>query len=233
MRVGAVLGGVCTVLMAGAAGAGLYSGFGFHAVAAIAVAGAVLAGLGLYHGMSRAIGLRTVVTRQLHDLSRGESDLARQVAQIDRRVADLESRFEAALDRTRVATDPLALELGDLGVLVKELAAKVGVHESALNELVQPQAVQSSRLVLETRPAAPTKPAEPAAAGETPKGGGEEILATVGSGIDGNRGELCLLPIVSLPQRKIRYYEARLGNEPHERLTPADLPAHGKREGAL
>src|SRR5262245_64972976 len=122
MRLGALFVALCMVLIAGSAGAALYFAFGFHAAEAVIVGIAVLTALGLYNSVSTGIGLRTVVSNQLRDLARGNADLARQVAEMGRRVAELESRCDSALDKTRAATDPLAVEISELGTLVKQLA---------------------------------------------------------------------------------------------------------------
>src|SRR6185437_10070631 len=56
---------------------------------------------------------------------------------------------------------------------------------------------------------APTRPPTAAAAGETaPTRNNTQTLAAVRAAVDENRVDIYLQPLVSLPQRKVRYYEA-------------------------
>src|SRR3954465_1841294 len=139
MRLGALFVAFCMVLIAGSVGAALYFGFGFRAAEALIVSIAVLTALGLYNSVSTGLGIRSMAASQMRDLSRGTADMARQVAEMGRRLADLETRFETAIDRTRAATDPLAVEIGELGTLMKQIAESVAIHEAALNELARPE----------------------------------------------------------------------------------------------
>src|SRR5437879_2211675 len=166
MRLGAAFVAICMVLIAGSAGAALYFAFGFNGAEAIIISIAVLTALGLYNSVSTGLGLKTVVSGQLRDLSRGSADLARQVAEMGRRLADLEKRFENALDKTRAATDPIAVEISELGTLVKQIAETVATHEAAFGELARPEPVPETADSAAAEPLAPepARAAEPAAA---------------------------------------------------------------------
>ena len=54
------------------------------------------------------------------------------------------------------------------------------------------------------------------------------------SAIDNNRIDLYLQPVVTLPQRKVRYYEAmtRLRTEDGTLILPSDFLAHAEKSGA-
>jgi cyclic-di-GMP phosphodiesterase, flagellum assembly factor TipF len=61
------------------------------------------------------------------------------------------------------------------------------------------------------------------------------ITTTLRHAIDANRLDLYLQPIVTLPQRKVRFYEAlvRLRTEDGELLTPTDFLSHAESAGLM
>jgi cyclic-di-GMP phosphodiesterase TipF (flagellum assembly factor) len=244
MRLGTVFVAVCIAIIAGSAGAVLYLKFGFSGAEAVTVAVAVLTALVLYNTVSSRIGTRAMVSNQLADLSRGSSDMARQIAEIGRRLAALESKVDNTLDKTRAATDPLAVELGELGTLVKQLAEAVALHETALAERGRARShpAGAGEAAAASRPPATHRPpdagAAPAASAATVAAPGpsqEDMLALIRSAIDANRIDLYLQPIVTLPQRKVRYYEAmsRLRAEKGEVLQAAQFIAQAESGGLM
>ena len=139
MRLGAVFIAVCIVVIAASAGATVYLGFGFSGTEAIIVALAVLTALGLYNTFSTRLGVRSAVGSQLSDLSRSNFELARQVNEIGRRLSGVEGRVESAQQRARAAIDPLAVEISELGTLVRQLAETVATYEARFDELAKPR----------------------------------------------------------------------------------------------
>ena len=136
----------------------------------------------------------------------------------------MESKVEAR-STGRVATaDPLAAEIGELGTLVKQLAETVAGARARADATgaacrgagMPPAAVApAARRVEPAMPAAPPSRRRPREAGReraSPASSGREpataIIALIRSAIDANRIDLYLQPIVTLPQRKVRYYEA-------------------------
>ena len=116
-----------------------------------------------------------------------------------------------------------------LGTLVKQLAETVAAHEIALVGAVKAASAQSAA----SAPARPAPPpglvdavlAEALAVASTPTSpaapkvdrvvGGRfdgmqrgEIVGLIRGALEQNRIDLYLQPIVTLPQRKVRYYEA-------------------------
>jgi len=273
MRLGAIFVAVCMVIIAGSAGAIAYLYLGVSASEAATVGIASLTALALYNTVTTRLGLRTAVGRQLVDLARGVADLAGQVGELGRRLAAMEGKIEGAVGRTRAVTDPLTMEIGELGSLVKQLAEAVASHQTTIDQLSRaPAATPAAVLAIEAlaqrlaaepvtapvlappaevaQPPEPDTPAEaelaaaaPAAAavpsGPTP----EEIearkletaLTSIRNAIDANRVDLYLQPIVTLPQRKVRYYEAmsRLRNERGELLHAADFVPQAERGGLM
>lgn len=133
-------------------------------------------------------------------LARATADIAREVGEMRHRVVALE---KTPVQDPKAAIEPLAREIGELAELIEDVAQTVAVHEASL---AQRHAARQD--------AAPSNDdAAPARAAPAPSGplGGkseEEIKALVQQAMDAGRIELYLQPVVTLPQRKVRYYEA-------------------------
>jgi cyclic-di-GMP phosphodiesterase TipF (flagellum assembly factor) len=206
-RISAIFIAVCMVLIAGSIGAVLYLGLKVEARDAVIAALAALMFMALYTNVSGRLSDRNDLGDQIADLSRGTGDLARQMAEMSRRVAVMEGRVDGTVDRVRGTIDPIATEIGELGCLVLQLAETVASHATVLQE-------QGAL------PAPPTPPAPPPAAApassETSATSAshfrglsrEEIVAVIDKAADAHRIDLYLQPVVTLPQRKVRYYEA-------------------------
>jgi cyclic-di-GMP phosphodiesterase, flagellum assembly factor TipF len=265
MRLGNIFIVICMAIIAASAGAVAYLYLGMDRAAAIAIAVAALAALALSGSLSTRIGIRSVVGRQLADLAGGTADLARQVAEMGRRLAAMERKVESAVDRAHAATDPLAVEIDELGALVKRLAETVAAHQTALADLTRPPVLPFPRQaaaapvpepeaeapkpvaevpkrVAEAEPPAAIvvePPPEPKVA--TIDSGGfkgltnDEALAVIRSAAEANHLDLYLQPIVTLPQRKVRFYEAmsRLRSERGDAFPAADFIALAEDGGLM
>jgi cyclic-di-GMP phosphodiesterase, flagellum assembly factor TipF len=233
MRLGDVFITVCMVLIAGSAGAAVYFGFGLRPSEGVVVAIAVLTAMMLHNSLTAGLRGRSSLNGQIRDLSAGNIELARQVAKVERRVATLESQLATAFDKTEQTINPLTVEIGELGALVKQLAESAAEQRLALNELTlaERKRTQASVSQASKSPTAPTGPAAPGtpAATSAPAPSAvddrviKEMLATLRSAVAENRFDLYLQPIVTLPQRRVRFYEAltRLRNERGE-VVPAN-----------
>ncbi|MFY9685418.1 MAG: EAL domain-containing protein, partial [Pseudolabrys sp.] len=211
-RIGAIFIAVCTMLIAASIGAVLYLGFKMDASTSAIVALAALTAMALFNSISNRLRDRGDLGDQIGDLSRGTADLARQVAEISRRLNAVELKIASPVNRGRGASDPLATEIGELGGLVKQIAETVAGHAAIL----QKQGALAGRLAASTPTPAPVRSAEgtPALGENDPlverfRGLSRESLADLLSkAAADNRVDLYLQPIVTLPQRKVRYYEA-------------------------
>jgi cyclic-di-GMP phosphodiesterase, flagellum assembly factor TipF len=246
MRLGAIFIGFCMAIIAGSAGAIAYLYLGVNTSEAVTAAVVTLLALVLCNTVSSRLGLRSVVGRQLADLSRGGADLARQVAEMGRRLAALEGKIETALDHTRAVTDPLTVEIGELGTLVKGLAETVAGQQTILETLARTSPRSQETLAPET-PARRSAPAIPASdwppspsdlegTNRAVTGGSVDLeVAAIRAAIDANRIDLYLQPIVTLPQRKVRYYEAmsRLRKEAGEILHASDFIPQAESGGLM
>jgi cyclic-di-GMP phosphodiesterase, flagellum assembly factor TipF len=253
VRIGAIFIASCMVLIAASFGAVLYLRLGFSASDSALAGLGLLTVLALYNAVTGRRRDRAVVNDQVASLARGSGDLARQVAEFGRRLAALEEKIShlgalGGLDRIGNAPQgdhPLAGEIEELSRLVRQLADTVAQHELALsagrsspsmptpNSVAEKVAVIAPRLDGDSVPAGTSAPALPKIAAfrglDT-----DAVIAAVSGAIDGQRIDLYLQPIVTLPQRKVRYYEAmsRLNAGDGEVVAAADFLPYAER-GAL
>jgi cyclic-di-GMP phosphodiesterase TipF (flagellum assembly factor) len=229
-RISAIFIAVCVVLIAASVGAVLYLGFGVDASTSAIVALAALTGMALFNTVSNRLRDRGDLGDQIADLSRGTADLARQVAEISRRLNAAEIKI-ASPARARSGSDPLATEIGELGGLVKQIAQTVAAHAAAL----QKQGALSARAAPNPPKPEPARPVEGSLArseNDTVNNierfrslSRESIADLLSKACDANRIDLYLQPIVTLPQRKVRYYEAmsRLRSEDGDIIPAVDF----------
>ena len=226
VRISAIFIAACIVLIAGSIGVVVYLRFGFTGAESALVALGVLTALAVYNAISARKHDRLEASNQLANLARGSGDLARQLAEFGRRLNAMEGKVDTAIDRALATAEPLAAEIEELSTLVKQLADSVAAHDAALNAplagdrrpprtAVAPPTVNGAAVAVApdsviAAPAEVTAPAPPierkiaAFAGLDRDG----IIAALAGAIDASKIELYLQPVVTLPQRKVRYYEA-------------------------
>jgi cyclic-di-GMP phosphodiesterase TipF (flagellum assembly factor) len=237
IRISTIFIAICMVLVAASLGLILYSVAGLSGMESAIVALTALTFLILYNAVSMRLRDRTDVGGQIADLSRGTADLARQVAEFGRRLAAVEGRVASANSAGADRIQAVVGEISELGVLVKQLAVSVANHDDMLaSGAVAAGPAPAGRLDIEPQSgllfsaedagtATATPAAAPAAvAGESaPSRSQAQILAAVKSAVEENRIDIYLQPMVTLPQRKVRFYEAvtRLRDD-KDRLLAAD-----------
>src|SRR3569623_429950 len=251
VRVSTIFIAICMVLIAASFGLILYAMTGLSMRESALVALATLACLILYNAISVRIRGHGNVSGQIADLSRGTADLARQVAEYSRRMALIETKLASAdhvaQDRARAVMG----EIGELGLMIKHLAGSVATHDELLTSATSltaahhPSQPQSR---YEPHPASiepPHATEQPAPAPVTPQNIAgarshaaaelSDILAAVKSAAEANRIDLYLQPIVSLPQRKVRFYEAvsRLRDEKDHVFTAGQFIDAAEASGAI
>jgi cyclic-di-GMP phosphodiesterase TipF (flagellum assembly factor) len=262
-RLGAIFIGLCMGLIAGSVGAVLYLYFGMTGAESAIVALAAFTALAVYNAHASRLRDRFDVGGQIADLSRGIADLARQVLDLGRRVAAVENKADKVLAQAAQANAPLAAEIDELGTLVNRIAASVAAHDALLRTGGDGAASPDERPHAAAAPLAPApspsvaapaasalepakslEPVAPAAqdgaAARVSSGrfGGMEahaVIALLREAVEANRIDLHLQPIVTLPQRKVRYYEAlaRLRTRDGETIMPVDFLPHAEAGGLL
>lgn len=230
IRISTIFIAICMVLVAASLGLVLYSAAGISGTESAIVALTALTFLILYNAVSMRLRDRSDVGGQIADLSRGTADLARQVAEFGRRLAAIEGRIASSNSANSDRVQSVVGEINELGGLVRQLAATVSTHEDLLAgsapapapvARLEPEAPIDLIAPSEERPAAPPPvPAPPprpapapavqaANAVQTVNGRNQiQMLATLRNAIDENRIDIFLQPMVTLPQRKVRFYEA-------------------------
>jgi cyclic-di-GMP phosphodiesterase TipF (flagellum assembly factor) len=244
-RISAIFIAACMVVIAGSVGAVLYLGLRLDAATSAIIALAALTAMALYNTISNRLRDRDDLGDQIADLSRGTADLARQVSELSRRINSVESRVESTVTRARGADDPIAAEIGELGGLVRQIADTVAAHEAALQgeSVMRPITAMPSN-DFKPSPAAPAAFEPPLALSESDAVSGtrrfaglsrEGIGELIGKAADANRIDLYLQPIVTLPQRKVRYYEAlsRLRTEESDIIPAGDFIDYAEAVGLM
>jgi cyclic-di-GMP phosphodiesterase TipF (flagellum assembly factor) len=246
LRIGAIFIAICMVLIAGSVGVALYLGARVDPRSAGLVALGALIVMMLANTISNRLRDRNVLGDQIADLSRGTADLSRQMAEMSRRIDAVEARVESSVSRTRGAVDPLALEIGELSGLVGQIADTVAAHESILRE----RGAMPARPQPQTQSMAPSPATAEATLGAAmplreadavtgpqrfPGLSREAIGELIARAADSNRIDLYLQPIVTLPQRKVRYYEAlsRLRTEAGDIIPAGDFIEIAERVGLM
>jgi cyclic-di-GMP phosphodiesterase TipF (flagellum assembly factor) len=199
----------------------------------------------LYNAVSMRLRDRTDVGGQIADLSRGTADLARQVAEFGRRMSAIEARLSATDANGQERVQTVAGEISELGSLVRQLASSVAAHDdilaNAASIIQAPQAAAAA--TLEATAPAPA-PADNVGAAVTPAAEAQQpapaltnsqLLVSVRNAIEANRIDLFLQPMVTLPQRKVRFYEAvaRLRDDKDQLLAAADFVGTAEAAGLM
>jgi cyclic-di-GMP phosphodiesterase TipF (flagellum assembly factor) len=250
IRISTIFVAICMVLVAASLGLVLYSVAGISGSESAIVALTALTFLILYNAVSMRLRDRTDVGGQIADLSRGTADLARQVAEFGRRLATVEGRVVSANSTSADRIQAVVGEISELGVLVKQLAASVASHDDLLSAGVsapatapapagKPDHESQNELAFagENTPVAAEPAIMPAAvaSGPAPSRSQAQILAAVKNAVEENRLDIYLQPLVSLPQRKVRFYEAvtRLRDDKDQIITADDFIGIAEAAGLI
>lgn len=255
IRISTIFIAICMVLVAASLGLVLHSVAGISGTESAIVALTALTFLILYNAVSMRLRDRSDVGSQIADLSRGTADLARQVAEFGRRLAAVEGRVVSANSAGSDRIQAVVGEINELGVLVKQLASSVASHDDLLASgaaaaAPKPLAVTNSPdLEAEATPAqfpepaappaaarpAPATTAAPAPTAAAPAHNQPQLLAAVKNAIEENRLDIYLQPMVTLPQRKVRFYEAvtRLRDDKDQVLAADDFIGTAEAGGLI
>ena len=255
IRISTIFIAICMVLVAASLGLVLHAVAGFSGTESAIVALTALTFLILYNAVSMRLRDRSDVGGQIADLSRGTADLARQVAEFGRRLAAIEGRVVSANSASSDRIQTVLGEINELGGLVKQLAISVASHEDLLasgaatappvpsgrphSEPPEQPAIVQEQVVPAVR-SAPVAFAKSASAVMTveaasPSRSQPQLLAAVKNAVEESRLDIYLQPMVTLPQRKVRFYEAvtRLRDEQDQILAADDFIAAAEAGGLI
>ena len=223
VRISAIFIAACMVIIAGSIGVVVYLRFGFTGAESALVALGAITALAAYNAIAARKHDRQEASNQLANLARGSGDLARQLAEFGRRLGAMEGKVDTVIDRALATAQPLAAEIEELSTLVKQLADSVAAHDATLSVERLPTAAAAEMPVAvngapssaapQSAVGAPVAVAPPPAPAERKIAAfagldRDGIIAAIGKAIDASRIDLYLQPVVTLPQRKVRYYEA-------------------------
>jgi cyclic-di-GMP phosphodiesterase, flagellum assembly factor TipF len=249
IRISTIFIAICMVLVAASLGLVLHAVAGFSGTESAIVALTVLTFLILYNAVSMRLRDRSDVGGQIADLSRGTADLARQVAEFGRRLAAVEGRLVSANSASSDRIQAVLGEINELGGLVKQLAISVANHEDLLasgaaappapsdrphSESPNGPAIAPEQAAPGLRPA-PVADAKPVAAAASPSRSQPQLLTAVKNAVEESRLDIYLQPMVTLPQRKVRFYEAvtRLRDDKDQILAADDFIAIAEAGGLI
>jgi cyclic-di-GMP phosphodiesterase, flagellum assembly factor TipF len=221
-------------LAGGATGAAVTAAAGAPALAA-GLAGLVAAGCAV--AAVRAFGEQArnaALQRDVNSLHDELAQLREHQAQSQAKMAEIERR---TIESPALVWRAASADIEVLGSLVSELAKSVAEHNAKLATL---HVSEPTGAKIPEIPAAPAAewyedeaelgftadvPVTVNAAGTASPAVLAELKSTLASALTSDRLELCLQPIVALPQRKTRGYEAtlRLKGEQDDLQTDADL----------
>jgi cyclic-di-GMP phosphodiesterase TipF (flagellum assembly factor) len=256
IRISTIFIAICMVLVAASLGMVLYAIAGISGSESAIVALTALTFMILYNAVSMRLRDRSESGGQIADLSRGTADLARQVAEYGRRLAVVEGKIVSANSAGQERIQAVVGEINELGTLVKQLASSVATHEDMLAGGAPVQETTVSAAI--APPVPPVRPPEPrvmpipaevaedtvTAVTPTPVGAAPDVsigrsdaqmMAVVKSAVAENRIDLYLQPMVTLPQRKVRFYEAmtRLRDDKEQVIVADDFIAAAEAAGLM
>ena len=141
------------------------------------------------HGVFLRRRERRRSTREIDGLKRAGQDFVRALGETQAKIEDVK---KAAAARTNEQTRKIVSELQMLEGLMQEFSARITEKAKDVDvaeEMPERRAGDTARSWLETM-------------------GESDLLETVRASLEENRVDLYLQPMVSLPQRKLRFYEA-------------------------
>ena len=258
IRISTIFIAICMVLVSASLGMVLYAMAGISGSESAIVALTALTCMILYNAVSMRLRDRSESGGQIADLSHGTADLARQVAEFGRRLAAVESKIAAANAAGQDRIQAVVGEISELGNMVTQLASSVATHEDLLaaGSLVQvtnvsaaiappaplvrppeprdlPLAVDIAEDTVTIAPvvAPPVTLALDVSLGQTDT----QMAAVVKAAIAENRIDIYLQPMVTLPQRKVRFYEAmtRLRDDNEQVIVADDFIGAAEAAGLM
>ena len=221
VRISAFLIAACMVLIAALIGAVVYARFGFTGAESALTGLGALTAFAVYYAVAARSRDRLETSNQLAKLARGAGDLAGQLAEFGRRLNAIEDKVESAVERAVTISQPLTEEVEQLSHAVKALSGSVAAHEAALCEHARKREVEDLPVVISVKranaPGVGRLQFAPSVARPVPTNGKmasfarpdrDTVGATLRKAVALGEIEVHLQPVVTLPQRKLRYYEA-------------------------
>ena len=217
-----VLVALCLIVIATAAALTIQRVAGTDTSGTIAVGIAVLLGLHVIQSAYQRLRDQAALKRRMDDLTRLEEELARPVQQLSARMAAVEQSLAA---RPTAALDQVLNEVDVLGTLVKHLAESVADVDQRVDAIAGTPADDAAAADGAARKAQADRLAAARA----------ELTDRVRKAIEAGQIEIHLQPVVTLPQRRARFYEAltRLRDADGALIMPADYLPIAQQAGLM
>lgn len=219
---------ICIPIVSVSAGATAYWQFATSGTTAAAVVVAFLVGLALVQWMVAGQRRRVSEAERIERLTRRLTGLAGDHEALERRLVALE---DGGGRRHREELDQVVAEIEVIGTLTRQVIEAVADLEVQFTEarsaLIRAPGAASggeAPTTVATRPAARAGPRSALVPERFAHLDEDGFLAVVRGAIDADRIDVHLQPIVTLPQRKVRFYEAltRLRAENGDPIHPSD-----------
>ncbi|MGE0231851.1 MAG: EAL domain-containing protein [Flavobacteriaceae bacterium] len=182
---------------------------------------------------------RAGFNERLEDLSNVTSRLVRDVAELDARLGANEARLLNNIEDTVAEKiSPLSAEIGLLETLVRQIGERIAqapVREAAARQpetaeaapepIVEETARTSGKAARKSSGRSAAKPAGPRRTGAFAGLDDDAFAKLVADSVNESRLEIHLQPVVTLPQRKVGFYEAltRLKTEEGKLITSEEF----------
>lgn len=207
---------ICMVLIAVSAGVALHFAAGLPRAEAAIVTVALMFALVLCEVLAVRAREYNAMLDRYENLARASAEIAREVGKLGHRVAALETVPSAG---AKASTETLGRDVRELNTLMHELAESVAMHESMITTPRPGETLATPARALTPTPSSTNGRSKPAPAATTtttttttPAAPAEflqgELPALVRAAVSEGRMELYLQPVVALPSRKVRFYEA-------------------------
>ena len=255
IRISTIFIAICMVLVAASLGLVLHAVAGFSGTESAIVALTALTFLILYNAVSMRLRDRSDVGGQIADLSRGTADLARQVAEFGRRLAaDRGPGGVGELGQLRPHPGRRSARSTNSACWSSNWPSRWRAMRICWPRARRPrppprgQAAfrtgrttgdrrRSKRRRRQARAGCRRKAGAFAAAAEaaSPSRSQPQLLAAVKNAVEESRLDIYLQPMVTLPQRKVRFYEAvtRLRDDKDQILAADDFIAIAEAGGLI
>jgi cyclic-di-GMP phosphodiesterase TipF (flagellum assembly factor) len=222
LRISAFLIAACMSLIAALLGAVVYSRFGFTGAESALTGLGALTAVTVYYAVAARKHDRLETSTQLAKLARGAGDLASQLAEFGRRLNAIDAKVESTVERALASSQPLSEEVERLSAALKSLSGSVAAHEAALSEQARKREIEDLPGIVSVERVAnapgvarlqfaPSAPRPVPTNGKTvsfARSDHDAVAGALRKAIAADDIELHLQPVVTLPQRKLRYYEA-------------------------
>jgi len=188
---------------------------------------------------------RTALNDSVEAMTRRINQVAAEFDSLERRISSLETSVPR---RARQELEPVVAEVEVIGALIRQVVETVADLESQIGATPRPRASAAASVpsdVLDMNRPALTDPAVLAMATAAENGdlvpkrflalGETGFLELIRAAIEANRIDINLQPVVTLPQRKVRFYETltRLRTADGETLYPADYIPLAEKTGLM